>query len=58
VKSELPERGEQPRPDPDFDGHLERPFIEWTAAEKLAWLDEMIRLQVEWGVWPPPLREA
>ena len=56
MNSAKPEPNESPRPHPDFDGHLERPFIEWTADEKLAWVDEMNRLQAEWGVWPPPLR--
>ncbi|MBL9148723.1 MAG: hypothetical protein JNM94_08520 [Phycisphaerae bacterium] len=32
-------------PNPDFDGHIERPFETWTATERLRWLDEMLWLQ-------------
>ncbi len=33
------------RPDPDFDGHLEKPLTEMTPSEKLDWLWEMLCLQ-------------
>lgn len=35
------------QPDPDFDGHLEVPFVDLTPDQKLDWLWELILLQTQ-----------
>jgi hypothetical protein len=41
MSDRMPRRGEV---DPDFDGHLDRPFATWTMEERLAWLEEAMTL--------------